>query len=323
MFPRFGAVQESSPSSHGQHHYSHNLRTLLPRILSLIFLVPAVAFFSLFVVYPIIWVLMTSFLGQTLHGLIRFEGLHNYSSLLADPVFWRVLANMLIWAITTIPIQMIIGGTIAYGIERHMKRSKGFFRTVFFLPVITSVSVIAIVWAQIYAPYYGLLQQMFRDIGLNFQSNLLGTANTVIYAIIIVNIWEWTGFSMLMYIAGIHSIPSEIFDSAKIDGASGLRLARYILIPMLSPVSKALLLLGVIGTLQTFPLVYLMTDGGPDHASEVFGTYIFRQGFVIGNTGYASALSTSVLIIAFVLTVLQLKFLRSRFSVNVRGDDRT
>ena len=205
---------------------------------------------------------------------------------------------MFLWGSITIPVQMLIGGVIAYLIERYTHRSKTFFRVMFFLPVITSVSVVSIVWAQMYAPYYGIVQEYLKYLGVQLNIAPLGEPKTAIFALIIVNIWQWTGFSMIMYVAGLNNIPSDIFDAARIDGAHGLKLAVRIIVPLVSPVTRSLLLLGVIGTLQTFPIVYLMTDGGPDHASEVFGTYIFKQGFVIGDTGYSSALSTLVLAIA-------------------------
>ena len=119
----------------------------------------------------------------------------------------------------------------------------------------------------------------------------IGDARLAIYALILVNIWQWTGFSMLMYIAGIANLPTEVLDAAKVDGASGWRLAVHVVVPMLAPATKSLLLLGVIGTLQTFPLVHLMTGGGPNRASEVFGTFIFKQSFVLGDTGGGATLS--------------------------------
>jgi ABC-type sugar transport system permease subunit len=145
----------------------------------------------------------------------------------------------------------------------------------FLLPVVTSVSVVAIVWAQMYAPYYGIVQHYLKYIGIHLGFSLLGDADTI-FALIIVNVWQWTGFSMILYVAGLNNIPNEIYDAARIDGAAGWMLASRILLPLLAPVTKSLLLLGIIGTLQTFPIVYLMTDGGPDHASEIFGSYIFR-----------------------------------------------
>ena len=167
-----------------------------------------------------------------------------------------------------------------------------------------------------YAPYYGIIQQYAKVVGIQLTTSPLGDPNLVIYALIVVNIWQWTGFSMIMYVAGLSNIPSELWDAARIDGAHGWQLATRIIVPLLSPVTRSLLLLGVIGTLQTFPIVHLMTDGGPDHASEIFGTYIFKQGFVIGDMGYASALSTLVLIIALVLSVIQILAFGARLSPN-------
>jgi ABC-type sugar transport system permease subunit len=223
---------------------------------------------------------------------------------------------MFLWGLITIPVQMAVGGTIAYLIERYTARTKTFFRVMFFLPVITSVSVISIVWSQMYAPYYGIIQQYARVIGIQLTTSPLGDPHLVIYALILVNIWQWTGFSMIMYVAGLSNIPGELWDAARIDGAHGWQLATRVIIPLLSPVTRSLLLLGVIGTLQTFPIVHLMTDGGPDHASEIFGTYIFKQGFVIGDTGYASALSAVVLIVALVLSVIQILIFGARLSPN-------
>ena len=140
---------------------------------------------------------------------------------------------------------------------------------------------------------------------------MLGDPRTAIYAVIIINIWMYTGFSMLLYIVGLHRIPSEIMDAAKADGATGWRLARHVLVPMLAPTTKSLLLLGIIGTLQTFALVYLTTGGGPAHFSEVLGTHIFRTNFFLDQSGFAAALSVITLVIAFVATIVQIRFLRS------------
>jgi multiple sugar transport system permease protein/raffinose/stachyose/melibiose transport system permease protein len=225
---------------------------------------------------------------------------------------------MFYWGAITIPVQMVLGGSIAYLIERHTSRSRTFFRVMFFLPVVTSVSVVSIVWAQIYAPYYGIVQEYLKYLGVQLTFAPLGEPGTAIFALILVNIWQWTGFSMIMYIAGINNIPSELFDAALIDGAHGWNLVVRIVVPLLSPVTKSLLLLGVIGTLQTFPIVYLMTGGGPDHASEIFGTYIFKQGFVIGDSGYSSALSALVLFLALALSVVQIAVLGSRLSPQTR-----
>jgi raffinose/stachyose/melibiose transport system permease protein len=281
-----------------------------------LYILPATVMFVGLVAYPILWVIGESFRGTDAKAYVGFN---QYIRAFLDPVFWRVLSNMFVWGAITVPVQMVIGGTIAYLIERYTSKSRTFFRVMFFLPVVTSVSVVSIVWAQMYAPYYGIVQESLKNIGIQLTIAPLAEPVTVIFALIVVNIWQWTGFSMIMYVAGINNIPSELFDAAIIDGAHGWGLVTRIVIPLLSPVTRSLLLLGVIGTLQTFPIVYLMTDGGPDHASEIFGTYIFKQGFVIGDTGYSSALSTLTLLLALLLSVVQIAVLGSRVSPNTRN----
>lgn len=278
------------------------------------FALPATLLFVVFIAYPILWVSGESFYGRNPAGERVFAGIGNYATLISDPTFWTVVRNMVLWGVITIPVQMLIGGLIAYFIERHTHRLRGFFRTMFFLPVVTSVSVISLVWVQIYAPYYGIAQEYLKHIGIVMASSPIGDPATAIYALIVVNIWQWTGFSMLMYIAGIANLPTEVMDAARVDGARGWRLAVHVVVPMLAPATKSLLLLGVIGTLQTFPIVHLMTGGGPNRASEVFGTFIFKESFVLGDSGRGSALSVIVLVIALALSVVQIVFLGARLS---------
>ena len=276
-----------------------------------LFLLPALILFAVFVVYPVLFVLYGSFFTWSTTANMVYTGLSNFRTLLQDDVFWQTMRNTLYWAVLTILIQMLLGGLIAYLIEERLSRWHGLFRTLFFLPVVTPVVVIAIVWGNMYAPYYGIFGHWLQMVGINTQLNLLGSSGTAIFAVMAANIWEWTGFSMLMYIAGLHNISQEIKEAAQLDGATGLRAIRHIYLPLLAPVHKSLLLLGIIGTLQTFALVYSMTDGGPDHASDMPGTYIFREGFSVQEMGYASAISVAVLVLTLLLTAIQLRLLGS------------
>lgn len=274
-----------------------------------IFLLPATLLFVVFVAYPILWVIGKSLYVHQPDASDTFGGLTNYLDTFRDPVFWIVMRNIFLWGLITIPVQMLIGGTVAYFVERHTFAWRGFFRTMYFLPVVTSVSVVSLVWIQIYAPYYGIAQEYLQRIGITMTTSPIGDPTMAIYALILVNIWQWTGFSMLMYVAGFANLPPEVLDAARVDGAHGFKLAVFVIIPMVSPVTKSLLLLGIIGTLQTFPIVHLMTGGGPNHASEIFGTYIFRQSFVLGDTGVGATLSVVVLALALILSVAQILLL--------------
>lgn len=289
-------------------------RLASPRLHLYLYLLPAILLFVIFIAYPIVWVASESLFTKSANGPETFVGLQGYREALSDPVFWTVVRNMVLWGAITIPVQMLIGGLLAYFIERHTHRLRGFFRTMFFLPVVTSVSVVSLVWVQIYAPYYGIGQEYLKHLGIVLTFSPIGDSSTAIYALILVNVWQWTGFSMLMYIAGIANLPTEVLDAAHVDGAKGWRLAVHVVVPMLAPATKSLLLLGIIGTLQTFPLVYLITGGGPNHASEVFGTAIFKESFVIGDTGAGATLSVIALLVALVLSILQIVFLKAQLS---------
>ncbi len=272
-----------------------------------LFILPAILFFLVYILYPIIFVGWSSaFEWSTLKNM-TFVGLDNYLKVFQDDVFWTTIKNSMIWIVTTVPIQAGIGFFLAYIIEDKLRRGRGFYRTVFFLPVATSVSVVAIVWGKMLQPYQGIITHYLTEIGVKGQINILGMPDTAILGCIIANIWEWTGWSMILYVAGISQISEDMKEAARIDGATRWQEIRYIYFPALASTHKSLLMLGVIGSLQTFGLIYSMTGGGPNHASEMPGTYIFQTGFTNQQMGYASALSMVTLLFALVLTVIQVK----------------
>lgn len=272
-----------------------------------LFILPAILFFLVYILYPIIFVGWSSaFEWSTLKNM-TFVGLDNYLKVFQDDVFWTTIKNSMIWIVTTVPIQAGIGFFLAYIIEDKLRRGRGFYRTVFFLPVATSVSVVAIVWGKMLQPYQGIITHYLTEIGVKGQINILGMPDTAILGCIIANIWEWTGWSMILYVAGISQISEDMKEAARIDGATRWQEIRYIYFPALASTHKSLLMLGVIGSLQTFGLIYSMTGGGPNHASEMPGTYIFQTGFTNQQMGYVSALSMVTLLFALVLTVIQVK----------------
>ena len=295
-----------------------------PKILEsgYIFLVPAFVFFLCFIVYPIAFVVFGSFFNWSTLAEMRFILFRNYIDILDDAIFWITIKNTFLWFFITIFVQAAAGFSLAYIIEEKIFHGKTFFRTVFFVPVVTSVVVIAIIWSNLYSPYNGLINNFLREvIGLDTPLNFLGNPRTVIFSLIMVNIFEWTGWSMALYIAGISEIPIEMKEAALIDGVNGFPLIRRIYLPVLSHIHKSLIMLGFIGSLQTFALIYSMTTGGPNSASEMPGTYIFRAGFTMQRMGYASAISTVILIFTLLATILQMKVLKSG-NLSITGDRR-
>jgi len=276
-----------------------------------LFILPALLFFCIYILYPILFVSWGSVFSWTNLRNMEFAGLNNFIEILKDRNMVKIIRNSVLWILITVPVQAIIGFFLAYLIEERLKKGRGFFRTAFFLPVATSVSVVAIIWGKMYLPYNGLFQTIITSMGLDISVNVLGNPTIAIYGIIFTNVWEWTGWSMIMYVAGISQIPEDMKEAARIDGATKWKEIKYVFLPMLAATHKSLLMLGIIGSLQTFALVYTMTNGGPNYASEMPGTYIFKMGFTNQQMGYASALSVTFLLFALMLTIIQIKFLGS------------
>ena len=278
-----------------------------------LFIVPAMFFFAMYILYPIIFIIKNSLFKWSTLSSMEFVGFENFTELFKDSTFWITIKNSLIWIIVTVPIQAVLGFFLAFAIEERVKaKGKTFFRTLFFIPVVTSVTVVAIIFSKIFQPYQGIIGHYLNAwFGLSPTINVLGNSKTALWGIMLANIWEWTGWSMIMYVGGLSQIPDDIEEAARIDGANTRQQIFYIYLPSLSSVHKSLLMLGIIGSLQTYALISVMTGGGPNHATEMPGTYIFLKGFTETQMGYACAISVSILLFALILTIIQVKFLGS------------
>jgi len=244
-----------------------------------------------------------------------FVGLKNFIEILTgDYGFWLAMRNALYWAPTTVVAQMIAGFALAYILTSGVP-FQSIFRAIIYFPAIVSPIVVGIVWQRIYNPFGGLLS----DIGAArhipaLMIPFLSDPKIAIFSVIVVNIWQWTGYSMILYVAGLKTIPKEILEAGALDGAGVFKRITWIIWPMLRHVHLTLILLGIIGTLQTFPIIYVMTQGGPNHATEMLPNYIFTQAFRLQAVGYASALSVILLLLALGLSVFQMKVFGSRFT---------
>lgn len=267
-----------------------------------LFVAPATVLFLVFIVYGIAYNLYNSLQGQSFYGTSTFVGLHHFASMMQDPIFWEALRNNGIWFVVTVGIQTLLGIVLALFIDLGLMGTR-FVKTVIFAPVVLSPVVIGLIWGHIYDPYQGLIAGLWHG-----SPDWLGSPQLALVSVALVNIWQWTGFSMLLALAAVQDIPRELREATAIDGASYWGTVRYVILPLLTPATSTLLILGLIGSLQTFTLVFVMTRGGPGNASHVLGTYIYQKSFLDGNFGYGSALSVVLLLITLVLTVLQLLF---------------
>jgi ABC-type sugar transport system permease subunit len=282
----------------------------------LLFIAPALILFVIFVLYPAFYTIYASLFQWDGINEKIFIALNNYIQMFtSDQAFLLSLRNSFYWTIFTIFPQMLLGFVLAYLLNSSIPAGT-FFRAVFYVPAIVSPVVVGIVWQRIYNPFGGFLSDIGFTFGLRFlQQPFLTDYRTAIFAVIAVNVWQWTGFSMVLYLAGLQGIPGEIIEAAQLEGARRWQIARRIVWPMLRHVHLTLVLLGVIGTLQTFPLIYTLTHGGPNHATEMLPNHIFQEAFHLQSMGYASALSVVLLLLCLILSVVQVKFLGARFAL--------
>ena len=285
-----------------------------------LFILPALLFFAVFVVYPIVYIARASL--QQWDGLSPgiWVGLDNYVQLFRDDVtFHKALRNAGLWIVLTIFPQMFLGFGLAVLLNGPIA-GRTIYRAIFYLPAIISPIVIGIVWQRVYDPFGGLIADVARRADLPWLAHpYLADPGTATLAVIAVNVWQWTGFSMILYLAGLQGLPGEVLEAATIDGATSFQRVRQIVWPMLRPVHLTLILLGLIGALQTFALVFVLTKGGPNNASQTMPTYIFQQAFQLSQMGYGAAISVVLLVLALVASLGQMRFFGSRFVVG-EGD---
>ena len=294
-------------------------RHLRERLISRSFLIPALLLFAIFVVYPIVYNVQASTLKWDGVNPGTFIGLDNYRELASDPIFHRSLINSALWIPLTIIPQGVMGFLLAVALNQKLRGST-IYRALFFIPAILSPVVVGIVWQRIMDPFNGVLTQVGQATGLEFlTNNYLSDPATAIFAVIFVNVWMWTGFSMLFYLAGLQLIDPSVLEAARIDGASGFQTLVRITFPLLKSTTLSLVLLGVIGSLKTFELVYVMTEGGPNHASEMLPTFAFQEAFRLQNVGYASAISMVLLVIAVVSSLSMVRVFGAGF---ITGADK-
>jgi multiple sugar transport system permease protein len=239
-----------------------------------------------------------------------FVGLDNYIRLFQDPKFYGALKNTLLFTGFGVPLGLASGLLVALLLNTKVKM-QGLFRTLFYIPVITPLVVSAVIWKWLYQGDYGLLNYYLLKLGI-IQEKLLWLAdpNLAMPALIIMGVWGGTGGVMVLYLAGMQSIPEELYDAAKVDGANGFQRLRYITVPLLAPTTFYLLITGVIGSFQSFAHIYIMTNGGPLRRTTVIGFYLYEKGFRQFEMGYASAMAYVLFALILLLTLFQMKFVK-------------
>lgn len=269
------------------------------------FLAPSFLHLLLFSLGPILFSLWLSFHEWDLVGAARpFVGLANYRELAGDAAFWRAVRNTAVYVLF-VPVGMVVALALALLLDRGMPGER-VLRAVFFLPYITSFVAISLVWRWMYEPDYGLLNSALRLVGLPEQA-WLGSTRTALPSLMIMSVWLYCGYMMILFLAGLQSIPASLYESARMDGANAWQRFRRITLPLLRPTTFFVLVTMVIFMFQVFTAVYVMTEGGPLHATDVIVYHIYRSAWEYLRLGYASAMAWVLFAIVFVITLVQFR----------------
>jgi multiple sugar transport system permease protein len=292
-------------------NWRHTLKQIRKQWSAYLFLSPWFVIFLIFTVFSVGFSFYLSFREwNVLEPAKPFVGLDNYFRLFRDPKFFQALRNTLLFTGFGVPLGMVSGLLVALLLNTKIQ-GQGLFRTLYYIPVITPLVVSAVIWKWIYQGDYGLLNYYLLKLGIIDQKILwLSDPNLAMPALILMGVWMGTGSIMVMYLAGLQSIPEELYDAAKVDGANSFQRLIYVTVPLLAPTTFYVLITSIIFSFQNFAHIYIMTNGGPLGRTTVIGYYMYEKGFRHFEMGYASAIAYVLFAIIFILTMLQMRFVK-------------
>jgi multiple sugar transport system permease protein len=276
------------------------------------FVAPALLVIFIFFFVPVAAAFLLSFTDFDIYALgnleyLRFVGFGNYLRLIQDPLFWIALRNTLYFVLIGGPLSIGVSLGAALLLNSKLVRFKGVFRSALFIPVVTTLVAVAVVWRYLYHPRYGLLNYGLGLIGGIGPIDWLGDPTWAMPAIILMAVWKNFGFNMIIFIASLQSIPQHLYEAARIDGADAWRQFRHVTLPLLGPTFIFVTLITLIGYFQLFAEPYVMTQGGPAHSTLSIVLFMYEQGFRWWDLGYAAAVAFVLFLIILAATFLQLK----------------
>lgn len=279
---------------------------------------PAVLLLATFIIAPFVMSIGFSFTNQRLISPLptRFTGLQNFQRLLADPIFWRSLGNNFYFTVVVVPVQTSLALLLAILVDRAGK-SSNFFRMLYFMPVVVPMVVVSVIWYFMYNPSIGLINRFLETVSFGVISDVRWLESRILAlpAIMILSIWQGVGFQMVIYLAGLQGIPHELYEAARVDGASPLRQFWSVTVPQLRNTTIFIVVSTTILAFQLFVQIDIMTKGGPNNATITTVYYMYREGFRNLRIGYASATSVVFVLIVVSITILQRRYLQSEREV--------
>jgi multiple sugar transport system permease protein len=279
-----------------------------------LFLLPSLLLFVVFTFFPAIFSLVASFFNWNLPFKPVFNGLNNYAALAADPItsadFWKSILNTA-YFMAGVPINLLISLLLAILLNRRLP-GVGIFRTAYFLPTITSMAAVSVVWMWLYHPAdYGLFNSLLIQLGLPIQ-RWLRDPLLAMPCLILMGVWHGMGYNIVIFLAGLQGISAELYEAAEIDGAGPLAKFKSLTWPLLTPTTFYILVVGVINSLQAFTEIDVMTQGGPLNATTTIAYYLYQQAFKYFQIGMGSAVAIVLFLILFGLTLLQFRTVEAK-----------
>lgn len=279
---------------------------------------PPLFIYAVLVLLPLVWsfgISLTSWNGLSANRPFIAAG--NYVRAIGDPLFVNAFVNTALWLVAGIVLPTLAGLGLAVLLDRPLRGSR-VYKSLFYLPVCLSLAVVAQVWIWIYQPDIGLLNTVLRAVGASALANAwLGDPTTALPAVILAWCWQQTALSLVLYLAALTTIPAGLMEAAAIDGASGRAAFRYVVLPLLRPATTVIVALAVIGVLKGFDIVYLLTGGGPVHASDNLAMFMFNETFRKYQLGYGAAISS--ILFGLALAVVVMYFRQARAAERIYG----
>ncbi|MDF2726170.1 MAG: msmF 9 [Paenibacillus sp.] len=277
------------------------------------FLLPAFIVFTLFLVYPVFssfYYSMTDWNG--LSSTAKFIGLDNFADMFRDRDVWSSLYNTFLIAVLATVLQNGIGLVLALGLQ-GTGRIFRLLRVWYLLPALLSPLAIGYIWSYMYNPLFGVINTILEFFGLSgWTQDWLGDSSLAIYSVIFANIWQWVAFSMIIYVAGLQSIPRDMYEAAGIDGAGALSRFKNITFPLIAPAFTVNMVVTMIVGLKLFDIIFVMTNGGPGGATENLALMLYRQAFALNRMGYANAIAILMFVLILIFSLIQVTLLRKR-----------
>jgi multiple sugar transport system permease protein len=278
------------------------------------FVAPALTVIGVFFVLPVLTGLALSVTDFDLYALadvrnLQFVGLRNYVRLLQTPLFWQALGNTLYFVLVGVPLS--IGASLGAALLLHspLARFKSFFRTALFMPVVTTLVAVAVIWRYLLSTRYGMLNYALGLLGIP-PVDWLGDPHWAMPAIILFAVWKSFGYNMVILLAGLHAIPQDLYEAARVDGASAPSRFRHVTLPMLAPILTMVSILTIAGYFQLFAEPYVMTQGGPLQSTVSVLYFMYEEGFKWWNLGSASAVAFLLFVLIFAVTAVQARLAR-------------